>query len=65
MTDSSQLTAEMIRAYLFSRQHRDLMDASIHATARAIRAFCSFLVREEILQKSPTIKVRMPRELHR
>ncbi|MCO6450747.1 MAG: tyrosine-type recombinase/integrase [Caldilineales bacterium] len=59
--ESSELSAETIRAYLVSRQRRGLKDHSIHAAARAIRAFCNFLVREEVLQASPMAKVRMPR----
>ena len=48
----ASVTAHLIRAYMVSLQKRGLADASMHAAARAIRAFCNFLVREELLEKS-------------
>ncbi|MCO6449313.1 MAG: tyrosine-type recombinase/integrase [Caldilineales bacterium] len=50
-----------IRAYIVSLQERGLKDTSQHAAARAIRAFCNFLEREEIVELSPMRKVPMPR----
>lgn len=57
------LTHTVIRAYLANLQKREpaLSSAYIHSHARAIRAFCNFLVREELLGVSPFAKVKMPR----
>ena len=55
------ITAHHIRRHMVEMQRRGLADASIHASARAIRAFCNFMVREELLDKSPMRKVQMPR----
>ncbi len=56
------ITANHIRSYLVSLEKRGLSSASQHSSARAIRAFCNFLVREELLGKSPMQKVRMPKQ---
>ena len=55
------ITAFIIRSYLASLQHRDLSPASVQSAARAIRAFCNFLVGEEIMDTSPMKRIRMPR----
>ena len=60
-----QLTARHIRAYLVSLRQRELSDNSIHAAARAIRAFCNFMVNEDVLTESPMRKVQMPRRSKR
>ena len=49
------ITAHHIRRQMVDMQQRGLADASVHAFARAIRSFCNFLVREELLDKSPTL----------
>jgi len=56
------ITAYHIRSYLVSLEKRGLSSASQHSAARAIRAFCNFMVREELLEKSPMQKVRMPKQ---
>jgi len=56
------ITAYHIRAYLVSLEKRGLSSASQHSAARAIRSFCNFMVREELLEKSPMKKVRMPKQ---
>ncbi len=56
------ITAPHIRSYLVQLQRRGLADASQHAAARAIRAFCNFMVREELLAASPMRKVQMPKQ---
>lgn len=61
VTTPEQITAHHIRAYLVSLQRRGLASASQHAAARAIRAFCNFMVREELLDRSPMRKVQMPK----
>ena len=61
VTTPERVTAHHIRSYIIALQDRGLADASVHAFARAIRAFCNFLVREELLDKSPMRNVQMPR----
>lgn len=56
-----QITPRLIRGYLVSLEERGLSDYSVHAAARAIRAFLNFCVREEIVSVSPMDKVSMPR----
>lgn len=57
----SAITPSLIRGYLVSLEDRGLRDNSIHAAARAIRAWLNFCVREEYIQASPMDKVAMPR----
>lgn len=56
------ITAPHIRSYLVGLQRRGLADASQHAAARSIRAFCNFMVKEDLLAASPMRKVQMPRQ---
>ncbi len=56
-----ELTADHIRSYLVVLQDRGLKANTVHAAARAVRAFCNFLVMEELIKISPMRKVRMPR----
>jgi len=56
-----ELTADQIRAYLVVLQERGLKANTVHAAARAVRAFSNFLVMEELIRISPMRKVRMPR----
>ena len=55
------IKAQHIRRHMVAMQRKGLADASVHASARAIRAFCNFMVREELLEKSPMRKVQMPK----
>lgn len=59
--DLQSISPTLIRSYLVSLQDRALSDYSIHAAARAIRAFLNFCVREDLLLVSPMAKVAMPR----
>ncbi|HEY54244.1 MAG TPA: site-specific integrase [Caldilineae bacterium] len=56
-----QLAADPIRSYLVLLQERKLKANSVHAAARAVRAFSNFLVTEELIKVSPMRNVRMPR----
>lgn len=56
-----ELAADHIRSYLIHLQDRELKATSVHAAARSIRAFCNFLVMEEVIQVSPMRNVQMPR----
>lgn len=50
-----------LRAYIVHLQNRNLSDYTVHAAARAIRAFLNFCVRKDYLPSSPMAKVAMPR----
>ena len=56
-----ELAADPIRSYLVFLQERKLKANSVHAAARAVRAFSNFLVMEELIKVSPMRNVRMPR----
>ena len=56
-----KLTSLAIRQYLAGLQRRGLSSHYVHSHARALRTFCNFLVREELLDVSPFAKVKMPR----
>ncbi|MFZ1768031.1 MAG: tyrosine-type recombinase/integrase [Caldilinea sp.] len=56
-----KLTPLVIRQYLAVLQRRGLSSHYVHSHARALRTFCNFLVREELLDVSPFAKVKMPR----
>ena len=60
-----ELTARHIRTYLVALRDRKLSANSIHAAARAIRAFCNFMKNEDVIDKSPMDKVQMPRRSNR
>lgn len=59
-----ELTPTLIRSFLAGLQQRqrqgEISSAYVHSFARAIRTFCYFLVREELLDVSPFAKVKMP-----
>jgi site-specific recombinase XerD len=61
----ADLTPTLIRSFLAAWQQRqkqgEISSAYVHSFARAIRTFCNFLVREELLDVSPFAKVKMPR----
>lgn len=57
-----QITANHVRRYYVLLQRRGLAEASVHAAARAIRAFCNFMVYEGMLEESPLKRVKMPKQ---
>jgi integrase/recombinase XerD len=57
----SAVAASHIRQYLVYLQSRNLSSAYIHGHARAIKTFCNFCVRDELLRTSPFDKVKMPK----
>ena len=57
----ADFTHSIIKQYLSDLQQRDLSGHYIHGHARAIRTFCNFCVREELLTESPFARVKMPR----
>ena len=60
------ITAHHIRLYfLHLQEKRGWKPASVQAAARAIRAFFNFCVTEELLEKSPMRKVKMPKVTER
>ena len=52
-TEAPHISPALLRAYLVSLQDRGLADASIQTAVRAVRAFCNFLVKEEVLVYHP------------
>lgn len=56
----SELTSTDIKKYFVSLQDRDLSSAYIHSFGRAIRTFCNYCIRDELLQENPFRKVKMP-----
>lgn len=57
----ANITADHVRAHLVELQRRGLKPNTQHGTARALRAWCNFLVREGDMAESPMRRVRMPR----
>lgn len=57
------VTPALIRGYLVHLQDPDrgLADNTIHGSARAIKTFFNFCVREELIERSPMRKVTMPK----
>lgn len=60
-----ELTPRHIRGYLAALRERGLSKNSIHAAARAIRAFCNFMESEDVIDDNPMRKVQMPRHSNR
>lgn len=59
-TPLHQLTATEIKRFFINLQDRNLSSAYVHSHARAIRTFCNYCVRDELIEKSPFAKVKMP-----
>ena len=55
-----ELAADHFRRYLLYRQQR-VKASTVHASARAIRAFCNYCTRDGLLDASPFAAVTMPR----
>lgn len=49
-----------IRLYYIHLQEKELSSHTVHTCARAIRAFLNFCVKEELLDKSPMAKLKLP-----
>lgn len=62
VTHIDKLTATHIKTFLVYEAGRGMADYTIRGSAMAIRAFCRFCVRDELLSKSPFTGVIMPRE---
>ncbi len=56
----NELTSTDIKKYFISLQERDLSSAYVHSFGRAIRTFCNYCVRDELIEKSPFARVKMP-----
>ncbi len=61
VTEAAHISPALLRAYLVSLQDRGLADASIQTAVRAVRAFCNFLVKEEVVKESPMQRVKAPK----
>lgn len=57
----TDITSNNIKAYFVTLHERGLRSSSIHASARAIKTFFNFCVREGLLAHSPFAKVSMPK----
>lgn len=57
----ASVTPSLIRLYLVERQSDNVSSHTVHAAARALRAFCNFAVREGLSEVSPMRNVVMPR----
>jgi site-specific recombinase XerD len=55
------ITPQLIRLYLHELHTRNLSAWTLSHHARSIRAFCNFLVAEELIPKSRMAKIPMPR----
>lgn len=58
---SKALSPNIIRAFLTAVQARGVTDGTVHAAARAVRAFCNFLAAEGLVEQSPMRRVKMPK----
>jgi len=56
----SELEASHIRTYLSELNKRGLKGSSVHASARALKAWLNWCVRESLLSANPMHNVRMP-----
>lgn len=61
VTEIDQLRAAHVRAYLVLLQDSGLAAATVHSTARAVKAFCNFAVAEGMIAASPMAAVGMPK----
>lgn len=59
--DIESITSTHIKRYFVSLQDRGLTDHSQHDYARVVRTFLTYCVRDELLEKNPFSKVKMPR----
>jgi len=58
----SQVTPRQIKEYLlYQKEQRGFAPNSVHGTARAIRAWLNYCVRDELIDRSPFDKVLMPK----
>ncbi|MEZ4622095.1 MAG: tyrosine-type recombinase/integrase [Caldilineaceae bacterium] len=65
ITDVTAITSTDIKRYLVHLQERGLNDTSQHDYARAVKTFLNYCVRDELLDRSPFDKVKMPQQEQR
>ena len=65
ITGVTDVTPIDIRRYLVHLQQRGLRDSSQHDHARAVKTFFNYCVRDELIDKSPFDKVKMPKQVLR
>lgn len=56
----NELTSTDIKKYFVALQEKELSSAYVHSFGRAIRTFCNYCVRDELLPENPFRKVKMP-----
>lgn len=59
-----EITSVHIRAYYIKLYEAELSSYSVHAVARALRAYFNFCVNESLLAESPMRKLKMPKLDH-
>lgn len=58
----SQVTPTQIKEYLlYQKDERGFAPNTVHGTARAIRAWLNYCVRDELIESSPFDRVKMPK----
>jgi len=62
ITTFAELTPVHIKTYLIHQADNGLADYTVRGSAMAIRAFCRFVVSEDLATINPFAGVRMPRE---
>ncbi len=60
ITHVAAVTSHAIKHWLVHMQQKGLTDNSQHDYARAVKTFLLYCVRDEIIEKSPFAKVKMP-----
>lgn len=61
VSDLGQLESGHLREFLLVLEQSGLKPNSVHAVMRAVRALLKFLESEELLERNPMAKVRMPK----
>lgn len=61
VTRLQDVTPGLLRGYLVTSQERGLAAHTVHGIARALRTWFFFCVEEGLIDKSPMVKVAMPR----
>ncbi len=56
-----EVTPTLLRTYFVALQTQGWKSNSVHAAARALKAFFNFCVYEELLERSPMQRIRLPK----
>jgi len=61
MTDIRELTHNHVHEYLGSMKDAEKSTATISRTLASIRAFCQYLIKEEVISENPTRTIALPK----